>query len=240
MRTGRLTREEKRRETRSRLLEAAATVFAERGYSDSSLEEVAEKAGFSKGAVYSNFSSKEDLMWALLEDFFESRKREISEALADADDPEERAAAATRQFLDVLRQRPQIMLLFIEFWAYAVRRPQAKQRFVSLLGELRQVLAELIRQRSRQFGVRLSIPEDQVAIALGAMAQGFAMEKLSQPERATDDLYALMIAGFLRALVEDVERLNLTPERRWAESVAGRDGPPVRHTLSVHRLDDLE
>src|SRR3954449_10137215 len=57
-----------RRDTREELLESALTVFAERGYRDASVDEVAERAGYSKGALYWHFSSKDDLFYALLED----------------------------------------------------------------------------------------------------------------------------------------------------------------------------
>src|SRR3954468_12512488 len=62
----RLTREEKKAQTRERLIEAAARVFAEKGFATTSLDEVAEAAGLTKGAVYSNFENKEDLVTAVL------------------------------------------------------------------------------------------------------------------------------------------------------------------------------
>src|SRR6266568_6891513 len=63
----RLTREEKKAQTRERLIEAAAKVFAEKGFAATSLDEVADTAGLTKGAVYSNFENKEDLVRAVLE-----------------------------------------------------------------------------------------------------------------------------------------------------------------------------
>ncbi|MGH8975530.1 MAG: TetR family transcriptional regulator, partial [Acidimicrobiia bacterium] len=64
----RLTREESRAQTRARLLESAAALFAERGFHGTSVEDIAERAGFSRGAFYSNFEHKADLFLALLDD----------------------------------------------------------------------------------------------------------------------------------------------------------------------------
>ena len=73
-----LTPERRRRQTRDHLLDAAAQVLAERGFHGASLDEVAAAAGFTKGAVYSNFKNKEDLFLALLETLLGPRVRGTS------------------------------------------------------------------------------------------------------------------------------------------------------------------
>src|SRR3954449_11278667 len=75
----RLTREEKKAQTRERLLDAASTVFARKGFASTSIDEVAEAAGVTKGAVYSNFDSKEDLVRTVLDERLEQRFRELAE-----------------------------------------------------------------------------------------------------------------------------------------------------------------
>ena len=79
----RLTREEKKARTRAQLIDAAAAVFARHGYVAASLDEVAEEAGLTKGAVYSNFDSKEDLFQAVIDD----RLNEPMFQVADIVDP---------------------------------------------------------------------------------------------------------------------------------------------------------
>src|SRR5205814_4880168 len=93
-----LTRREKQEQTRERLLEAAASVFARRGYQQASVEEIAAEAGFTTGAVYSNFAGKEELFLALADNQVEKRVAEIR-AVADAAERGERAGAeAAYQF----------------------------------------------------------------------------------------------------------------------------------------------
>src|SRR5580698_9295265 len=84
-----LTPERRRRQTRDHLLDAAAQVLAERGFHGASLDEVAAAAGFTKGAVYSNFKNKEDLFLALLERYWIRESEALHGALASSDTPPE-------------------------------------------------------------------------------------------------------------------------------------------------------
>src|SRR5579863_10773918 len=84
-----LTPERRRQQTRDHLLAAAAQVFADRGFHGASLDEVAAVAGFSKGAVYSNFKNKEDLFLALLESHYEREMAAVRATLEATDGPPE-------------------------------------------------------------------------------------------------------------------------------------------------------
>src|SRR5271154_6402080 len=84
-----LTPERRRQQTRDYLLQAAATVFTERGFYAASLDEVAAAAGFTKGAVYSNFKNKEDLFLALLEDAYARELSALKNTMALSDVPPE-------------------------------------------------------------------------------------------------------------------------------------------------------
>src|SRR5271168_4467543 len=81
--TGRMTREQSRANTRDRLLAAARSVFARSGFHGASVEEIASEAGFSTGALYSNFTGKEDLFLVLMEREIDEHAREISEAVRE-------------------------------------------------------------------------------------------------------------------------------------------------------------
>ena len=87
-----LTAERRRQQTREYLLHAAAQVFAERGFHEATIDEVASAAGFTKGAVYSNFKNKEDLFLALLEDAYARDTAAIKETLGASDVPPRRAS----------------------------------------------------------------------------------------------------------------------------------------------------
>src|SRR5215211_7700403 len=101
-----LTRREKQEQTRERLLDAAARVFARRGYGQASVEEIAAEAGFTTGAVYSNFTGKEQLFLALADREVEDRVSEMR-ALAEAAERGERPGAkAADQFREFLERDP--------------------------------------------------------------------------------------------------------------------------------------
>lgn len=84
----RLTREQSRAQTRERLLAAAATVFEQMGYSDASIDRIAEDAGYSKGAFYSNFASKEDIFLQLVEQLSSHNAEQLCAALDQENDPD--------------------------------------------------------------------------------------------------------------------------------------------------------
>jgi AcrR family transcriptional regulator len=121
----RLTRQERKTQTRERLIDAAARVFAEKGLEAASLDEVAAAAGYTKGAVYSNFSSKTDLVIALLEHRIASQSAMLESRFGGKDlatvagelRPRTRMADAERQFL----------ILVVEFWLHAMRDERARR-----------------------------------------------------------------------------------------------------------------
>src|SRR3954453_17737630 len=97
------TRAEKQARTRTELIATAATVFAQSGYEGASVEEIAERAGYSHGAVYSNFAGKSDLFLAVFEEYMAARARELAETQSDLDDDaplETRARALADQWME--------------------------------------------------------------------------------------------------------------------------------------------
>ena len=88
----RLTRAESRQRTRDQLIDSAAKVFAERGYHAASIDEIAEDAGFSKGAVYANFPTKEQLFLAVM-DRQQKLQQQSFQAMADPETPPSDAMA---------------------------------------------------------------------------------------------------------------------------------------------------
>ena len=202
MPTRRLSRDERKAETRDALLEAAGAVFARRGYQRASVDEVAEEAGYSTGALYSNFSGKEDLFLALLDRQLERQARELSEALAERPTVDDRARGGAREWMAFLDREPELVLLFMEFWGYAVREPGLRERFAEHFGDVRAALARLIGDGTRELGVELTIPVEQLAAAVDALANGFALQRLADPDGVPDELFettlALLLAGATR------------------------------------------
>ena len=143
-----LTPDRRRQQTRDHLLAAAAQVFADRGFHGATLDAVAAAAGFSKGAVYSNFKNKEDLFLALLESGY-SREVESLKATMEASEvpPESRLT----DFIPLIVEGADQSLspgtwavLYMEFALYAVRHPAARRKLAELDEDNIAAVAELI------------------------------------------------------------------------------------------------
>src|SRR5579884_1782379 len=111
-------RQEQRELTRSRLLQAAEIVFADRGFHGASVDAIAREAGVTTGALYSNFSGKEDLFLTLFEQTIDGDVRDYSDLYHASGDPEHQIRAGADRWMAILRERPAYFPLFVEFWAY--------------------------------------------------------------------------------------------------------------------------
>ena len=198
----RLTRAEQRERTRTCLVEAAAKVFSRRGYTRASLDEVAEEAGFTKGAVYSNFKGKEDLFLATIDAHFEERLAAVRRVMQEEPGDEGIAHAAGMDFMQQLNADPEYFALFFEFSAYAQRNPGVKRKFLPRVQRFRSALAQLFEAKS-DAGLELPIPSDQLASMLIAMAAGVAMERELDPKAVPDDMHALMLQFFFRGMLAE-------------------------------------
>lgn len=197
--SGRLTREQSKANTRERLLAAARSAFAESGFHGASVEEIATRAGFSTGALYSNFDGKEDLFLVLMEREIEEHAREISAAVAERPSVSERATGGARRWMTMIEREPELLLLFMEFWAYGVREPAVRPKVAERFAQVRRLLTKLIEDGAREFELELALPAEQLAIAVDALADGIARQKLADPSAVPDDLMgrvlALLFAG---------------------------------------------
>ena len=193
----RLSRDERKAETRAALLDAASRVFARRGYHAAGVDEVAAEAGFSTGALYSNFDGKEDLFLALLQREIARHVDEVSAVVADRETLDERARGGAEYWTQFLDREPELVLLFMEFWAFAVRNPEVRSRFAARYAEVRSSLAQIIERGARELGVELARPPEQLAMAIDALADGFALQKLTDPDSVPDELFGDALAMLL-------------------------------------------
>src|SRR4051812_37318634 len=160
----RLTREEKKAQTRERLLEAAARVFAEKGFAATSLDEVADAAGLTKGAVYSNFENKEHLVAAVLK-AHEDRQSGISDIATGAGTLEEQQAIAARLFSESVADERDAWLLFLDFTAYALRNPAVYADFLASHRAGRKRIVDMIKDNAPAAGERsFKTAADQAAL----------------------------------------------------------------------------
>lgn len=202
MATRRLSREERRSETRERLLEAAGEVFAAHGYHAASVDLVAERAGFSTGAVYSAFGSKEELFLALLEAQVRRHTEQLEAAVRDRPSVDARVRGAADHWMAFIEREPSMLLLYTEFWTYAVRDPRARVEVARHFADVRAALCRLISAGAHDLGLELTMPVEQLAVAVDALADGIARQKLAEPGAVEDDLFArslgILIAGASR------------------------------------------
>jgi AcrR family transcriptional regulator len=196
---------EKKAETRRRLLEAATVVFARRGFAAASLDEVAEEAGLTKGAVYSNFENKEDLVFAVLEDNFERRLHDIVDRVDMDASIEEQLHSAGRMLMARNREEEWLLPLSFEFLTYAARHPEFRTRYDAAHRESLQVMAETIRDNAVERGIPTPLPPERFAIVINALAIGLEIEKHHNPDAVTDDLFATVLSLLFRGAMSDIE-----------------------------------
>jgi AcrR family transcriptional regulator len=191
---GRLTREESRARTRSLLIESATKLFAERGFNGVSVEDIATQAGFSRGAFYSNFASKDDLFLAVLDVHIEQDIGSITR--------EFRASASPEAFFEFLRDRAvrrsregrQWALLWAEFWLHVVRHPELAPKLAERQRAARKAVAAIIEAQLPQLGITLSMPAEHLASLMMAVDDGLALQEHLDPSALPSDLRALASA----------------------------------------------
>jgi AcrR family transcriptional regulator len=186
------TRAEKQARTRAELIATATTVFAQSGYEGASVEEIAEQAGYSHGAVYSNFAGKSDLFLAVFEDYMAERAQELARTQAGIGDDaplEARARALADQWMERFASDRESFLLHLEFLAASRREPELARRFGSRSAALRETIATFIAHQQEEEGAEAPLPPAELALILRALGIGLAIEALVSPDAVRDDLY---------------------------------------------------
>jgi AcrR family transcriptional regulator len=179
--------------SREQLLEAAAQVFARRGYRDASMNEIAAEAGFSKGALYWNFESKEELFFTLLDDV-DDRLRAFMALAASAPTDRDVTAELSRGLSAVLEQHRNMVLLFHEYSAMAVRNADLAVRYAKRNALLRRDIGRAIQARFEAIDVPLSMPAEQLATVVIALVDGLSTERLTEPDAVPEDLFGQVLS----------------------------------------------
>jgi AcrR family transcriptional regulator len=191
-RTKRETRTEKQARTRAELIATAGSVFAQRGYEGASVEEIAEQAGYSHGAVYSNFAGKSDLFLAVFERYMADRAQELAatqQGIAEDAPLKTRARALADQWMERFADDRESFLLHLEFLAASRREPELAERFGSRSASLRETIAAFIAHHQEKEEAEAPLPPADLALVLRALGIGLAIEALVSPDAVRDDLY---------------------------------------------------
>jgi AcrR family transcriptional regulator len=193
----RLSRKEKQAKTRSSLMSSAARVFCKHGMERASIDEVAEDAGYTKGAFYANFRNKQELFLAMLDERFTERIEDADRAFAASDEsPPEQARHAAADFARAFRADPGAERLFLEFASYALRDEDFRQELVTRFATLRERLEAVYTRRVEEYGLDLDIPMDRIVRMVIAMTDGWALWRLLEPEGVDDELFETMVMIF--------------------------------------------
>jgi AcrR family transcriptional regulator len=199
-----LTPQRRRAMTRQHLLDAAEVVFTRNGFHGSSLDEVAATAGFTKGAVYSNFKSKDDLFLALL------------------DDREERQAAAFRVELDqgprtqaegLPRVRELISkswsadwsVLYLEFVLYAARNPEARAKLAAQARRVHETVEHMLEREYARVGATPPFPIRELATIALALFNGLGVDHVVDPESITGETLDAILAFMYSTIGVDAD-----------------------------------
>ncbi len=209
-----LTAERRRQQTREVLLAAAADVFAERGFHGASLDQVAAAAGFTKGAVYSNFKNKDDLFLALIEAAYSREMAALRETLEGSEVP---AVERLGDFVSIVRNEldrgPQDWnALYLEFSLYAMRNPAARARLNELEADDIRNVAEIIERGRQEGSAGLAAPSGvldpiepsesalQEARLITALFRGLGLMRSLNPDAVGADVLQEAMAFVTRGL----------------------------------------
>jgi AcrR family transcriptional regulator len=164
----RLTPERRRQLTRDALVAAAAEVFTAKGFHAASLDEIADAAGFTRGAIYSNFGSKEELLFAVYDRLDDMTLAGMADAIDErgAGDPLGDATAAAEVWGRLLGRSRDMIALSLELRLYALRNPEARERLARLERQANDKLAGFIEDTFARQKMTLRMSATQLA-ALG-------------------------------------------------------------------------
>ena len=205
----RLTRAERAAKTRSLLMHAASKVCAKRGLERASIDEVAEEAGFTKGAFYANFRSKEELFLAMLDERFSEQLDKLDTRMEKEGELSEQVREAATDFAHYLSDDPEWVRLYFQFAAHAARDEDFRAELVTRNRTLQARFAEIFRRRSERLPYPAPVEPDVLARMADVIADGFAVHQLLDPERFPDELHGQMwevfVAGLRTLAIEKAE-----------------------------------
>ena len=189
-----------RDDTRDRLFEAAARVFEQDGIGGASIEAIAAEAGFTRGAFYSNFKSKDELIFAMLEDHVERSIRRNMEILAQHRNLDDFIAAL--KSMDRARQDPlgRSPLLHMEMILFVARAEKRRPELAKRLRARRKLIADIVETAQKNSGRNARLNPDWTGAIVLALEDGFRLHRLIDPETTPADSCLRAITDLQRAI----------------------------------------
>ncbi len=221
-----LSRKEKQAKTRSSLLASAAKLICRKGISDASVEDVASDAGYTKGAFYANFKSKEELFLVMLDERYAAELERLEATLPGEEGAAEEVRSSAEDFIRFAWADSEWPKLYFEFTTYAARNPDFREELATRNRAMRARIAEVIRAWASDFPGEPPFPYEDVATMLHFMVDGFFIGRLTEPS-LSEELYATMVTTFFRgigvsALGLDLEAIAEAQDAKSRKAGAGR------------------
>jgi AcrR family transcriptional regulator len=203
-----LTRKEKQAKTRSALLASAARLICRKGITEASIDEVATDAGYTKGAFYANFKSKEELFLVMLDERYAAELERLEAHLPGEGAPADEVRESAEDFIQFVRSDPDWPRLYFEFVVYAARNPEFREELATRNRAMRERIAEVIRNWAADFPAQAPFPFEDIALMLFCMADGFLIAQLIEPE-VDEKLYGTMNATLFKGIGASALGLDL-------------------------------
>lgn len=191
----RLTRAERKERTRSELVAAARAVFLERGFHGASLEEISERAGYTTGAVYSQWKGKDELFLAVLDEHIDERVRAHVDVALDADEFEDALRAVARSQTMRAEREPRWTPLYMEFWTHAARRDGLRAALRLRRERQLDAFTGLIEAVAARWGIGFRLPAREVVRGTGALGRGLGLELMLEPDADLGELFEELFVG---------------------------------------------
>ncbi|MGU7774946.1 TetR/AcrR family transcriptional regulator [Burkholderia sp. MR1-5-21] len=200
MKPTRLTREQSKDQTRERLLNAAQEIFLTKGFVAASVEDVAAEAGYTRGAFYSNFRSKAELLLELLERDHAAVQAEF-QAIFDGGGTREQMESTVLTHYSRLHRDDRCYLLWVEAKLQAARDAKFRVSFNQFLQEKREQMADYIRLFAERSGTPLLLPAETLALGLMGLCDGVQSFYTADPQHVSADAAEAVLAGFFARVV---------------------------------------
>jgi AcrR family transcriptional regulator len=200
MKRQRLTREQSKDQTRLRLLDAAQAIFMKKGFVAASVEDIAEAAGYTRGAFYSNFRSKPELFLELLKRDHEEMQAGLQSIFEDGLTREEMERRVLAYYSSLPRQN-RCFLLWMEAKLLAARDSRFRVRFNAFLHAKLEELSAYIREFSARVGTPMSMPAEMLAMGLMGLCDGVQFFYTTDPQNVSADTAEAVLAGFFARVV---------------------------------------
>jgi AcrR family transcriptional regulator len=194
------TRLERSEITRAALVRSASRLICELGMDGASIDRIAADAGYTKGAFYVHWDSKEDMFLTLLDEHFDAGLASLDAVLEGTGDPAAEARAAAEGFLARAESEPEWRGLYLQLAGHAARNSAFAERFAARQRDLRERMAEVFARWAADLGAKPALPARDVAAIVMSMADGFLLARIIDPT-LEEGLYGTMFEVFLHGLM---------------------------------------